>query len=321
MNNRLLSVMTWNIYFGASLLPLFNSTQSQIPFRVTEVFRQFLATNFPMRAKAIAQVIYINNPDIIGLQEAAIWKLIPQNSKVVEYDFIEILLHELEKLGLCYKAVAINNNFSGTLPSSTINLVSLQDRDVILVRKSSKIQIIDKQEANFVNNSAVSIGGQQITILQGWSYIDAYFKGIKFRLLNTHLDAASEDIRLKQVNELITGPGNTSLPLIFIGDFNSDANNNGITYEQLILAGFEDAWNIAGIGEGFTCCQDSDVLNSFSTLNTRIDLIVFKNFEYIDVEMIEVVGDKQEDRTRTRLWPSDHASVVAKFDINCHCNK
>ena len=88
------SFLTWNIYFGASLTSAVGTTPAELPQRVTEIFRQFQATNFPVRAKAIADQIARKKPDIIGLQEAAIWQLLlPQNSKVVvEYDFIPSFL-------------------------------------------------------------------------------------------------------------------------------------------------------------------------------------------------------------------------------------
>lgn len=63
MKNRL-SFLTWNLYLGADVNPLFTATPDQIPQRVTEVFRQFLATNFPVRVKAIAREIA--TPDYYG---------------------------------------------------------------------------------------------------------------------------------------------------------------------------------------------------------------------------------------------------------------
>ncbi|WPC39541.1 hypothetical protein [Clostridium sp. JS66] len=69
--NVKLSVMTWNVYLGAELTPLFTTCSAeQIPELATQVFRQFLATNFPERAKVIANQIDLKKPDIIGLQEA-----------------------------------------------------------------------------------------------------------------------------------------------------------------------------------------------------------------------------------------------------------
>jgi hypothetical protein len=38
-------------------------------------------------------------------------------------------------------------------------------------------------------------------------------------------------------------------------------------------------------------------------------LILFRGA--IDVDDVELVGDKQADRTPSGLWPSDHAGVVA----------
>lgn len=73
----LFSVMTWNLYLGADLTPIFTAAPEQIPERITEVFRQFLATNFPRRAKAIARQIALVQPDIIGLQESVLVELIP----------------------------------------------------------------------------------------------------------------------------------------------------------------------------------------------------------------------------------------------------
>jgi len=51
----------------------------------------------------------------------------------------------------------------------------------------------------------------------------------------------------------------------------------------------------------------SDLLNAFSTLNRRIDYILFKNgWNPIKAEL---VGESQNDGTEMGLWPSDHAGV------------
>jgi hypothetical protein len=93
---------------GADLNPLLTATPDQIPQRVTEVFRQFLATNFPVRVKAIAREIASKKPDFIGLQEAELWQLVIPNFRVVTYDFVQLLLVELKKRGLHYEVAAQN---------------------------------------------------------------------------------------------------------------------------------------------------------------------------------------------------------------------
>jgi len=75
----------------------------------------------------------------------------------------------------------------------------------------------------------------------------------------------------------LNGPGNTNLPVVFIGDFNSKADGTGTpTYLKIIDAGFIDAWNIRGKGNGFTCCQAENLLNQVSSLDERLDLVLFR---------------------------------------------
>ncbi|WP_243454496.1 endonuclease/exonuclease/phosphatase family protein [Desulfosporosinus fructosivorans] len=313
--NVLLSIMTWNIYIGAELTPLLRAIHQQIPRLVTKVFYQFLATDFSKRAKAIAHQIILKKPDIIGLQEAALWELNSPYSQRLVYDFVHILLCELKCRGLVYKVVAQNKNSEATLPSSLWNVIRLTDRDVILVRETSQVKVIRKVETNFKTNLQVKIAGQPFTILRGWSAIDALVQGCRFRLVNTHLDSASPEVQISQANELLSGPAATKIPLIFTGDFNSNANGSGTpTYRNLIAAGFEDTWIAADKSYGFTCCQDADLLNVKSQLNERVDLILFKNnMDWTAVEA-EVVGETPRDRT-TKLWPSDHAGVYVKLKL------
>jgi endonuclease/exonuclease/phosphatase family metal-dependent hydrolase len=315
-----LTVMTWNVYLGADLTPLITTMSAQdIPKRVTEVFRQFLATHVPVRAKAIALHIASKKPDLVGLQEAELFQLIVPHVNIVTYDFVELLLGELRNLGLHYEVAAKNDNLPVLLPSIQGNLVRFLDRDVILKRKGIGLKVVRKQIANFNTNFEVQIGGEMIEIVRGWSSIDVKAHKRTFRVINTHLDPASPDVQAAQANELLKGPADTKLPLILLGDLNSNADGTGTpTYGQLLDAGFKDAWNEAGKGDGFTCCHDPDLLNAISTLSERIDYILFKNgWKPI---IAKVVGEAQCDRTPTALWPSDHAGVVASFVIKkMHC--
>ena len=320
--NHNVSFLTWNIYFGTILSPLVGTTPEELPQRVTEVFRLFQATNFPVRAGAIADQIARKKPDIIGLQEAAIWQLLlPQNSEVaVEYDFVSILLKELKKRGLHYEVLAIVDTTDVTLPSSTGFNVRFVDRDAILVRKNSGLTFSNIQTKIFKAFLQVPVGGNLEDLLFGFISVDVKISGKKFRLVNTHLQPAADpvtlQIQLAQAAELLAGPGATDLPLVFIGDFNSDADDSGPTYELIIADGFKDTWKIAGIGDGFTCCQDADVLNLISQLFVRIDLILFRGD--FKVKKVDVVGEEQEDRTPTALWPSDHAGVFASLHLEDH---
>ncbi|WP_413299153.1 endonuclease/exonuclease/phosphatase family protein [Bacillus sp. 1P10SD] len=299
-----LSFLTWNIYFGFDPTPLAGGFN---PVAVTQVFRQFLATNFPVRAKALARAIASKKPAFIGLQEVELITLTIPTFGTVTYDFIEILLEELENRGLHYKVAAKNKNrdLQG-IPDSNGNTIGIIDFDVILIQKDHDFRIINKQEENF---TATFMG-----IPRGWSAIDVKLDGQVFRMINTHLEPLNQGVREAQALELINGPANTNLPVIITGDLNSTPNSDVIQF--FIMAGFHDAWSEVGEGNGFTCCQGADLLNAVSTLNFRIDYILFKNGW--DPIKAELVGESQNDRTNTGLWPSDHAGVWAKLELDDH---
>lgn len=319
IRNVILSIMTWNTYIGADLTPLLSATAEQIPKHVTKIFHQFLATDFSKRAIAVARQIILKKPDIIGLQEAALWEHIPPYSQRVVYDFLRILLWELKNNGFLYRVEAQNKNFDAVLPSSFCSLIRFTDRDVILVRETSEVKVIRRVEANFKTNWQIQIAGQPFSILRGWSAIDAFVQGCRFRIVNTHLDSHSPEVQIAQAKELLSGPAGTKIPLILTGDFNSNANGSGTpTYRNLIKAGFEDISIAVDKGKGATCCQDANLINVESRLSERIDLILYKNKNNWTAVEAEVVGVAQRDRTKARLWPSDHAGVYGKLQLkNC----
>lgn len=186
-----------------------------------------------------------------------------------------------------------------------------------MVRETSEVKVFGKKEANFKTNLQVQIAGKPFTILRGWSAIDAAVQGCRFGMVNTHLDSDSPEVQIAQGHELLLGTGEMKMPLLFTGDFNSNANGSGTTtYRNLIAAGFEDTWIAADKRDGLTCCQDANLLNSESQLTERIDVILFKNRKNWTVVEAEVIGEAQLDRTKTRLWPSDHAGLYVKFQLS-----
>ena len=121
-----------------------------------------------------------------------------------------------------------------------------------------------------------------IEVPAGWISADVKVRGVTFRVVTTHLDNLSPLVRLGQAFELSQGPTNTALPVVLIGDFNSDAESsdpdqNG-AYQLLLGAGFLDAWSAAHSGvSGFTWpLHDEDPFTPFSTPTQRIDLVLFQ---------------------------------------------
>ena len=320
------TLMTWNIYQGADLSPLFNATTpSEFVTAVGSAYNRIQATNFGERADSIADEIQKTRPDLIGLQEVILLRTqIPSDGPAtpatnITLDYLQILIDTLAERGLIYEPIVVQYGTDIEVPgliSTGLVDIRLTDRDVILVRADNKdFTLSNIQGAQFAAKLPLTTLFGPISIPHSWVSVDVTFdKGDKARIVSTHLEPLSPIIQGLQADELLNGPGNTHLPVVFIGDFNSNADGTGTpTYTKLIDAGFIDAWTIKGKGNGFTCCQADDLLNQDSSLTERTDLMMFRGD--FKVKDIELVGNSQNDRTISGLWPSDHAGIVATLKL------
>jgi endonuclease/exonuclease/phosphatase family metal-dependent hydrolase len=329
---RDITVMTRNLYLGADLSPaiaaILSGDPNEIPPAVSGVWASVQATNFPKRARALADEIRDAHPDLVGLQEAVLWRSeYPSNfagpdATHVEYDFVETLLDELCLRGERYVVVASMTGFDVEAPRIRsfdpleFEDVRLTDRIVILARRGgrgSDVKTVNPRTGSFATNVAFG----DVTVLYGWASVDVRLGGRSFRFVTTHLESDFEDVRLAQAAELLSGPLQTPLPVILAGDLNSNANGDGTStaYFNLLGAGFEDAWGTANPGAVInTCCHDALLASTipFAIPFGRIDHILCRGD--FDVHSTRIVGARRGDRIRG-LWPSDHAGVVVTLRL------
>lgn len=327
-NESRLRVMTQNLYDGTNRTGLLDA-QSFPDFlaAVDFAYNNMNATKPEERLAAIASQIIANRVDIVGLQEASIWRTGPSSltgpttpADKVQFDYLAILLEKLKALGREYVAVAILPGLDVQLPSRLGFDVRLTNRNAIIIGKDMLqrgYQLANLQEQDYLSQKIYTIGllnGAQVVERTGWISIDLVHGSSKIRFVTTHLafDPLFDPTTANaQAKELLGSAGQSNIPTVLVGDFNSNANNNvdptNLTYRTILGGGFKDAWNAArGAAPGFTCCQDENLKNLSSKLSVRYDLVFVKDLSVLDAQS---VGDNS--KTRSGLWPSDHAGVIA----------
>jgi endonuclease/exonuclease/phosphatase family metal-dependent hydrolase len=324
-SQRFVTVMTRNVDEGTDLdFILAAGSFDELLVAVAETYQEVVDSNIPERAAALAREIRDAQPDVVGLQEVTQWRTGPLGGPAdnVAFDLLQSLLDELDGLGLHYEAVAVVDDFDFELPSALGIDVARTDRDVLLARtdlKTSGFKLVNVQARVFDTKLEIDTLFGHIVVPAGWISADVKIRGKQFRIVTTHLDNLAPPVRLAQAGELLQGPANTELPVVLIGDFNSDAGSiypdlNG-AYLLLRSSGFWDAWAKVHPGDpGFTWpLHDEDPFTPSSTPNQRIDLVLFRGLDR--PLSAQLIGNETSDLTPSGLWPSDHAGLVVTLRL------
>jgi endonuclease/exonuclease/phosphatase family metal-dependent hydrolase len=318
----MVTVLTRNLFLGADLRPVYAALAdperlADVPGIVADIFNpdpprgMVQRTDFPARVRAIAGEIEAARPDLIGLQEAAVWRMREQGSPIqpVVADHLEMLEMELASRRLAYRRVAVATNGVVELGSAAGRSVGLTDRDAILARAG--LALSHARTGHFFSAVRVRTARGEYFLKRGWASVDAQLRGETIRFVTTHLEAGTppdaRTVQTLQMGQLLGGPARTPLPVVMAGDFN--ARPGSPTYELARAGGFEDAWTRAHPGgpPGATCCHALLLDDPSDELRSRIDLILTRG--EIDVASAAIVGDFTAGR-----WPSDHAGVVATLE-------
>lgn len=316
-------VMTQNLYFGTDLGPVLAATSfADLIAAVTAGWAQVEATDFPARAELIADKIESEMPDLVGLQECVTWRSgaynpAPLSATTVRYDFLQILMDALAARNLPYTVVAIETGTDAEAPGLPfLTEYRVTDHEVIIARTDRGMTFSNASAVNFVNNLTVSLLGSPLVLRRGYCSVDVRLRGKDFRFITTHLDPDHPVIQNLQSMELLTGPANTTLDVVYVGDLNSTPVSPGpfLAYSQAITAGFGDSWSVV---------NPADVGNTFGHLPTvldppyftrRIDYVLFRGANIVAVEA-RLFGLDPDVKTATGLYPSDHAGVIVTLVI------
>jgi endonuclease/exonuclease/phosphatase family metal-dependent hydrolase len=323
------TVMTRNLYLGADLGPAIAATSlPEFLAATSEIWRHVQQVSFDERAVALAREIDRAKPDLIGLQEVAIWRTgqfgNPAPSTTVAYDFLAQLQSELATVHADYEVVIAQEEADLEAPVGAPYFIDarLTQRDVILVRAGAHLTLSNARSAHFATNLSIPIPAAGTTFVssRGWNSVDVETKhGDAFRFVNTHLEAFHPLVRLAQAQELLVGPiGTAPGSTVLVGDINSGPElpvpENRLAYLALVAGGVVDTWPILHPGDpGFTSSLGDDLNDPPDALEHRIDMVMFTG----DVvpQRSYRTGNDPKNQTVSGLWPSDHLGHVAVLRI------
>ena len=294
------SVMTRNVYLGANLELGVKATSLQdLVDQAGVILRQVDKNDFRVRARGLAAEILGKHPDLVGLQEVALWRTgpctenpVPPKATHVRYDYLKLLLKHLNAGRTRYRVVIaepefdfevwvnMDGNKRTSKPScpygSELN-GRLTMRDVIL--KRTGVATSNARGGHFKTLLQVKPGGAiPIDVTRGWTATDVKIpRAGTFRFVNAHLEAfdnqtsnhtntgldvGNGQIREAQAKELVArgGPASGRRPVILVGDLNSDRRTEIKPGDALAYSALRHAGFFERSTRSNGCCLSADVL-------------------------------------------------------------
>jgi hypothetical protein len=256
-------VMTRNLYLGADLTPAINATSTnEFVIANGQILRDVDTNDFPTRARGLAREILNKKPDLVGLQEVALWRYGPLNNaapftcdgtpdedspfgcdftaSTVRYDFLKELLKQLNRGERRYRVLISQPEFDFEAPADYNGVPEdgnacpaqcdgeendrLTMRDAILARVGAGIKATNVTAGHFDRLFEPTVAGTVVVhVLRGWTQADVTVGGSRtFRFVNTHLEAFGDPTIRRDQARELVKAVRGDLPVILLGDLNSD---------------------------------------------------------------------------------------------------
>jgi endonuclease/exonuclease/phosphatase family metal-dependent hydrolase len=343
------TVMTRNLFLGADLSPgLGAGNLQELSNAAGQILNQVDDNDFRDRSKILAGEIKKKKPDLVGLQEVAWWRtapcslgVFPPKATTTHSDFLKLLLKQLNKGRTDYRVVITQPEFDFEVPvnvdgdestGTDLGVIKgcetngrLTMRDVILAKKGG-VKTTAPRGGNFDHLLTVAPGGvPNIDVTRGWTRVDAKVDGSpKFRFVNTHLEAFDDEtqvpsIRAQQAGELVApgGPATGRLPVILVGDLNSDVDTEVTPGDAqadpaMLDAGFVERSTSDPLG----CCLQADVLSvagggDVSQFDHKVDHVMTNAPKRVKLISSSVTGRQPVKG----FWGSDHAGLASTLKL------
>lgn len=338
-------VMTRNLYLGADLTPAINATSTNdFIDKNGQILRDVDTNNFPVRAKGLASEIRKTGPDLVGLQEVALWRTGPINlaaatggkktATTVHVDFLTELMDQLNKGRKRYRVVKVQREFDFEAPADYNGIPGdgnapginsdgeldgrLTMRDVILAKVGAGVRTRNSQSARFKTLYTPVISNIPVTVQRGWLSTDARVRqGKWFRFVDTHLEAfGAPEIREDQARELLAKGGplrSGRMPAVLVGDLNSDdrtvSADDALAFDALKKGGMVER----GVTGKVTWGVDAGIITAGAPTDwsQRIDHVMTNRPRSVKRLAAGLTGT----RPVNGYWDSDHRGVWAKLKM------
>jgi endonuclease/exonuclease/phosphatase family metal-dependent hydrolase len=317
-DKRVLKVMTYNMDAGTDFL-YFLAYWPDVGAAYAATLAELQNSGFEARAAALARKIQAEKPDLVALEEVAVWDYVRDDGTRMALlaDQLALLKAALHKHKLAYTVVTQQPLSGLGLPLAPNYNFHYLDRNVVLAR--ADVMPDELAISNVVTQpfSTVTEPLPGIVQVNGWISLDARVRGRHVRFFATHLVSNDPAAQIAQGAELVQAMNRSPYPVVLAGDFNSDASGLGAgpdltpTAANIAAAGYADAWaSVQQPWEGLTWPLFwEDVYAGVFPDGVpveRIDLIFSKG---LGVQKAKVVGTDLP-------YPSDHAGVVAWLELN-----
>jgi endonuclease/exonuclease/phosphatase family metal-dependent hydrolase len=306
-----------------------------VPSAVDLTYYELQFSAFELRATVMAAEIAAKNPEIVAVQEAALWRTgaTPGTATDPLFDQIELLVSALRSAGVPYDVVAVNHLSDLALPGNVVGALRFTDRNALLVRSDLRPPAFHLSDVHAQTYAAAFTFFPGLTVPAGWISADVHMGNRHFRVVMTHLETPIDgipeatDVQTAQTRELVHALRNLTIPVVICGDFNSDALHGGFidstpTVGLIESSGYTEVWpatHAAG-DPGFTWpyyledqFPDGGLPPPFfapSQPFERIDLFFSKGMEIVSSKL---VFTPMPNYPGIPTFASDHSGVVAVF--------
>ena len=337
-----LTVMTRNVYLGGNIAgPIPATDRADFERRTSALWAAVHTTNFPARAKLLAREVKRTKPDLIGLQEVALWRRGPDGvqdgsatpATTPVYDFLA-----LARVGSSARGSA---TASPPLQPRGRPRGADQPR---LRRAADDARRRAHAHAQGPARSATGSARNYKAVLRGADRRSARcasrrgWTGDRRRAATasasasstTHLEAFSDDgTGWRQAAELLRGNGPVSAPERhgdphrrhqLRPDRRHGREAGGLQRQVHLGAGLTDTWLLRNpLGPGFSCCfkQETIMDPPPGPFDHRVDHIFAKGRFKVCGR-----GSAHDPANRTAgLWPSDHGGGAMTLRLRASASR